>query len=101
MKKLTTILILFASVAVGQSNMNNPYTTLHGSNGNLIDFAISFKDLIEYENKCFNDSTYVEYVYRCDMVGCTVYHSPIPQIVREWKHKTPTFEGLMEFLIGK
>ncbi len=56
------------------------------------------KDIQEYQKQCYNDSSYIEYVYRCTMIGCTVYHGDLPQIIREWKHKEPTFEGFTNYL---
>lgn len=63
------------------------------------DPCINISDLIEYERKCFNDSTLVEaYIpYDCGQPFCLVAH-PESKYVEYWIHREPTFTGFITWL---
>lgn len=69
--------------------------------------TVTIQDIMEYKNKCYNDSTVHYYYIMCDM-GCR----DIPcdkgsknwtgiECPCHWEHVTPTFEGFIAWLQKK
>jgi len=114
MKKITIILIFFASVVYSQTN-----PTIIPRQKPIIGITSEIKMLMDiydlYEKECFNDSVmfynWIYYIANYNLDGHiewvdTVYsefpvnfHNIIMKHKTEkYKHKQPTFEGFMKYL---
>lgn len=67
---------------------------------------LTIKMMVEYEKECYNDSTYVEYYQHnsppmSDDGSCVLAVYIPPTLVKEWRHKEPTFKDFVRWAAKK